>query len=69
MNDRIRKLTDECRERTRFMKFLTYAKAAGLGSASAEDDRYYSAEQASFFAQYEEQLVTDVYLARLLGEL
>jgi hypothetical protein len=66
-NERIRQLVEQHQERTRFMKFIRYCQMEGLGSSAAEDDRLYTESQSEFFSQYEEQMVTDVYLAKLIG--
>ena len=68
MNDRIRRLTEEARDSLRFHKFIRYCQMEGLGSADAEDDRYYSESQERFFEQYEAQLDPLLYaLASVVG--
>jgi hypothetical protein len=56
-------------EQQRFLKFIRYCQMEGLGSVAAEEDRLYTQQQERFFQQYEQQLVTDAYLAGLLAEV
>jgi len=56
-------------DQQRFLKWLRYAQMEGMHFLGWEEDRFYTEQQERFFQQYEQQMVSDAYLAGLLAEV